>query len=177
MKKSAEFSPDRKYRYTLERTWDESKGTVVFIGLNPSTADESVDDPTIRRCIGYAKDWGYGRLVMLNIFAFRATNPTDLYKEKEPVGLLNKFYITEEIRKADLVITAWGTHGKWLGRGLEVYHEICEAVPQHKINALGFTKEGYPRHPLYLRSDLEPVTWSDYRKIISESFPYIEVEK
>lgn len=93
MIKDAILSEDRKYRYILSRTWDETKPTVLFIGLNPSTADENEDDPTIRRCIIFAKSWGYGGLIMANLFAFRTTNPQGLYSEKNPVGSENDYYI------------------------------------------------------------------------------------
>lgn len=89
MKKSAILSDDRKYRYSLSRVWDESKNKVMFIGLNPSTADETEDDPTIRRCINFAKSWGYVGLEMTNLFAFRATAPKDMKNTKEPIETVN----------------------------------------------------------------------------------------
>ena len=82
MIKSAEFSPDKVYRYELWRIWDEALPVCMFIGLNPSTADETVDDPTIRRCINFAKEWGYGQLVMTNLFAFRATKPAEMMRAR-----------------------------------------------------------------------------------------------
>lgn len=93
MKKYATLSEDRKYRYTLTRIWDETKPKVMFIGLNPSTADETKDDPTIIRCINFAKSWGYGGLEMTNLFAFRATNPKVMKNEKEPIGKDNDTWL------------------------------------------------------------------------------------
>ena len=84
--KNAIFSDCRKYRYVLSRTWNDKKKTILFIGLNPSTADEKIDDPTIRRCINYAQNWGYGSLLMVNLFAYRATIPTELKNVKNPIG-------------------------------------------------------------------------------------------
>ena len=86
MKKDAILSEDRKYRYVLSRIWDESKSMVMIIGLNPSTADETIDDPTIVRCIDFAKNWGYGGIYMLNLFAFRATLPKDMFSVENPIG-------------------------------------------------------------------------------------------
>lgn len=86
MVKEALLSEDRKYRYILSRTWDEAKPAVLFIGLNPSTADEKSDDSTIRKCINYAKCWGYGKILMANLFAFRSTDPSILIHAADPVG-------------------------------------------------------------------------------------------
>ena len=93
IKKSAILSDCRIYRYSLTRTWDVNKKYVLFIGLNPSTADENYDDPTIRRCVDYAHRWGYGGLVMTNLFAFRATLPIDLKNAKFPIGKENNLWI------------------------------------------------------------------------------------
>ena len=96
------FSPCRRYRYTLWRAWDMfNPGYVMFIGLNPSTADEVQDDPTIRRCIGYAKEWGYGAFCMTNIFAFRATDPRVMKAQADPVGPENDKWLTECAKGAD----------------------------------------------------------------------------
>lgn len=116
MEKSAILSADRKYRYVLTRIWDETKPTVVFIGLNPSTADEEVDDKTIRKCIGYAKRWGYGKLIMVNLFAFRSTDPSMLKRVEDPVGPDNDSYIQKCVSESNLVIACWGNHGKLLNR-------------------------------------------------------------
>jgi len=153
--KGAEFSLDRRYRYKLWREWDSSKGAVAFVGLNPSTADESLDDPTIRRCINYAKAWGYGRMFMLNIFSFRATDPKIMKAEKEPVGPGNMEAIKAVAESCDLVIGCWGVHGDHLDQGAKIVDMLREGhVP---LYCLGLTKGGHPRHPLYLRKDLRPV--------------------
>lgn len=144
---TADFSADLVYRYRLTRRWNPGP-VVAFIGLNPSTADETNDDPTIRRCIRFALSWGGGTLVMLNIFGFRATDPRDMKRAHDPVGPENDKYIVRAAREADIVVAAWGVHGSYLARDEEVL-KILPLQPE----ALGVTKDGYPRHPLYVRGD------------------------
>lgn len=153
---AAIFSEDRRFRYTLVREWDEALPKVAFIGLNPSTADETQDDPTIRRCIGFAKAWGKGGLLMLNLYAWRATQPSDMWAaQKRGVDVIGgprnwcdalKGYAREH--GCDLVIAAWGTHGKKRGP------EIIRRWPG--LHSLKLTADGAPSHPLYLKSDLTP---------------------
>jgi hypothetical protein len=147
----ATWSPDRKHRYTLWRTWDTKKPYVMFIGLNPSTADEVSDDNTVRRCINYAKDWGYGALCMTNIFAYRATDPKVMKAQEDPVGEENDKSLIECAKDAGVIIAAWGTHGSYLGRNDEVIRLLG------KLYCLKKTKDGHPGHPLYLKKDLKPV--------------------
>ncbi len=131
------------------------KPVMAFIGLNPSTADEVEDDPTITRCINYAKKWGYGGLFMLNIFAYRATDPKDMKAAPDPVGVDNDAYILRVADKAGLIVAAWGNHGGYLERG----REVCQLLADRKIHCLGITKAGMPKHPLYLKADLKPVLY------------------
>lgn len=149
--RSAQFSPCRNYRYVLWRWWDREKPYAMFIGLNPSTADEKTDDPTIRRCIDFASDWGYGGLCMTNLFALRATDPHVMMKHSEPVGFENDKYILELSKQAGIVIAAWGTKGAFQHRDDTVYAMV------ENIKCLGLTKGGYPRHPLYLPKDVKPM--------------------
>lgn len=152
------FSPCRRWRYVLWRRWDESLPVCAFIGLNPSTADELVDDPTVRRCVRYAKDWGYGSLQMLNLFAFRATRPSTMKQlGGSAIGPRNNEYLLATGRRAELVIAAWGSHGAHLDRGRDVRAMLAAA--NVRISALAFTKDGEPRHPLYLKAELTPVPW------------------
>jgi len=109
--KGAILSRDRQYRYLLWRQWDNNKSTCVFIGLNPSTADETEDDPTLRRCVNFSKQWGYGKYVMVNLFAYRATNPHELKKQDKPIGYRNNQIIKEQCSQADLIVAAWGNQG------------------------------------------------------------------
>lgn len=154
MSSSAVFSPDRMYRYELRREWGPGL-RVAFIGLNPSTADETLDDPTIRRCIGFAKRWGAGSLVMLNLFAFRATDPRAMKAAHHPIGPENDKHIVQATRYVDVAVAAWGVHGSYLARD----EEVLKLMPVSP-GALGFTKAGYPRHPLYVRADAPLI---DYR--------------
>lgn len=150
----AVFSKDEQYRYKLIREWDVSLPSVAFIGLNPSTADESVDDPTIRRCVGFAKAWGYGRLVMLNLFAYRATDPTELRRlDIEPVGALNDVFLRALPLHSELIVAAWGAQGTYLGRDVVVRQRLPN------LHYLRLTQGGQPSHPLYLPGDLTPVLW------------------
>lgn len=148
----AKFSPCRKYRYTLWRVWDEEKPMIAFLALNPSAADEEKNDPTVQRCINYAKKWGYGGMYMLNIFAFRATDPKVMKAEEDPVGEENDKFILETIEKVDRLICAWGNHGQHMDRSDDI--EIL--LHGLKLECLGVNKSGEPKHPLYLKADLEP---------------------
>ena len=155
MDKTATFSACRKYRYTLWRTWDRlfASGFVMFIGLNPSTADETKDDPTVRRCIRYAKDWGYPALCMTNLFAFRATSPDEMKAATDPIGPINDCVLNNMAKSADIVIAAWGVHGGYMERDKKVKEMISQ------LSYLRLTKEGFPAHPLYLPKGLKPIEW------------------
>lgn len=141
------------YRYGLFRRWDDGEGVAVFIGLNPSTADAEKDDPTIRRCVAFAKAWGCSRLDMLNLFAFRATDPGVMKKADDPVGPLNDAYL-EMAKSARFVVAAWGVHGTHLGRD-----KVVRAMLPN-LSFLRLTKDGHPGHPLYLPASLTPQPWS-----------------
>ena len=120
IKKSAVFSACRKYRYSLTRSWDLSGNYVLFIGLNPSVADEMVDDPTLTRCINFAKDWGYGGLIMVNLFAYMSTHPSELKKASLPIGKENNMHILKSHQKSQLSVVAWGNDGYFMERDKEV---------------------------------------------------------
>jgi hypothetical protein len=156
MDTGAIFSPDRTYRYMLWRQWDPELPKCTFVGLNPSTADETIDDPTIRRCINFAKGWGYGRLQMLNIFAYRATDPLVMRLAEDPIGPDNDAWIAEAAAKSKLVIAAWGMHGAYRDR----QQRVEQLLDFKDVWCLGKTKSGCPRHPLYLRASTEPEIWS-----------------
>src|SRR5271169_21821 len=131
------FSPDRVYSYTLWRVWGPDLPFVQFIGLNPSTADETKDDPTIRRCIAFAKSWGYGALCMTNIFAYRATDPGDMMVAKEPGGKENDMWLRGVAAEAGTVVAAWGRGGSFLGRGMKGKGMISEIKPLHCLRTIG----------------------------------------
>lgn len=141
----ANISECGNYRYTLYREWGDGP-MAMFVGLNPSTADAELDDPTIRRCVGFAHRFGCDSLGMLNLFAYRATNPRELTKVGDPVGPDNDRWLRDFGITAQIRIAAWGAFpvGK---RAVEV----LEMLPQ--VLCLGKTKSGAPRHPLYLRKD------------------------
>ena len=155
---SAVISPDGVYRYELRRLIG-GKGVkpCCFIMLNPSTADAEKDDPTIRRCIGYARAWESSALIVVNLFAFRATNPKDLFAAIDPVGPENKSYIQAVAKEAGTIVCAWGTHGDYLGQGLYVLR-LLDDIGAHPL-ALAKTKNGHPAHPLYLPKHLSPFDW------------------
>ena len=146
--KGADISTDGLYRYSLWRVWDKSKPSVLFICLNPSTADAIADDPTIRRCIGFARSWGFGSFYMGNLFAFRTANPDALYEATDPVGVDNDKWLLELSVKCQKVVFAWGAKGKLLGRNKTVASTFSGAY------CIKRTKEGHPGHPLYLKADL-----------------------
>lgn len=146
---SATFSKCRQYRYVLRRKWSVGP-PFILIGLNPSTADETKDDPTIRRCISFAKREGCGSLIMLNLFAFRATDPLVMKAQKSPVGDINTETICD-ICRDKCVVVAWGVHGSHMDQDRILMRELIDA---HAIvKCFGTTKAGFPKHPLYLRSD------------------------
>lgn len=144
------------YRYNLWRLWDD-RPHAVFIMLNPSTADASEDDPTIRRCMGFARSWGYGGICVVNLFAYRSTDPRALASVPDPVGPRNDQQIDATLGGADLVVAAWGAHGTLGARSATVRALVEKHRPLYH---LGLTKNGSPRHPLYLRSDTQPTRWT-----------------
>ncbi len=150
MKKGAELSPCRNYRFALWRIWDEAKPMVMFVGLNPSTADETVDDPTLIRCINYARAWGYGGVYMANLFAYRATKPGDMLAAKEPVGSDNDNWLQRLAKKSHLVVAAWGNTGSYLSRS----EQVKNLLPN--LHCLKMNKTGEPAHPLYQQANLQP---------------------
>jgi hypothetical protein len=155
MLKSATLSDDGMYRYWLCRRWRGGGARVCFVMLNPSTADAELDDPTIRRCIGFADRWGYEALDVVNLFAFRTTFPAELRLFRgDPIGFENDYYIRYSVMAARLVICAWGQHGRYLDRGEQVLKLIrgCDVQPM----ALRVNSDGSPAHPLYLPNNVEP---------------------
>ena len=154
MEKKANISKDKIYRYTLSRTWDSTKPTVLFIGLNPSIADENIDDPTITRCINFARDWGYGTLLMANLFAFRSTYPKEIYLIDDPIGKDNDHYLLECVTQSDLIVACWGNNGTYMNRE----KVITELVPN--LYCLQKNKNGTPHHPLRPPRNIHPVPFN-----------------
>jgi hypothetical protein len=146
METGAELSLCRTYRYALWRRWSEAP-SVLFIMLNPSTADESQDDPTIRRCISFARQWGHGGITVANLFAFRSPYPGDLREASDPIGPENDQWLRKLAGQSGAVVGAWGNHGSYLQRGQAV------AAMFPNVQCLGMTKLCQPRHPLYVAAD------------------------
>jgi hypothetical protein len=129
--------------------------------LNPSTADEHRDDPTIRRCAGFTMAWGYSGFHVLNLFALRATDPRELVKHPEPVGLLNNLALGRSAAAGRLAIAAWGAASSLPGRMLAEREAVIRQLRPDGLICLGLTKDGHPRHPLYVRGDAELVRWPE----------------
>ncbi len=144
--RGAIFDPTECYRYRLWRTWDAAAPRLVFVMLNPSTADAEVNDPTIRRCIDFAKTWEYGHVEIVNLFAYRTPHPNYLKTVADPVGIDNDRHLQQAQAQADQVVVAWGNHGNWLGRDRQVL-----SLLNPPLYCLGITKMGQPRHPLYCK--------------------------
>lgn len=151
------FSPCRRWRYRLWRVWNERKPYANFLMLNPSTADEVDLDPTCTRCRGYAAAWGYGALIVTNLFAWRATEPEDMKAAEDPIGPENDMHILEVASGAGVVIAAWGNHGAFRAR-VDAVRNLLKAA-EIPLQALKINGTGQPAHPLYLKADLEPVPW------------------
>lgn len=154
MIRDAVFDTTGLYRYLLTRVWDPAEPLAVFVMLNPSTADATRDDPTIRRCIGLARSWGYGRLDVVNLFAYRTHDPRVLAAAPAPEGPENAEYVTAATHRADLVIAGWGNAGARLGAGRAMAARLAGSF------CLGLTRLGQPRHPLYVPRDAQPEPWT-----------------
>ncbi len=152
IRRSADFSPCRTWRYTLVREWDDSLPRLLFVLLNPSTAGEHRDDPTNIRAIRFAMKWGYGSVVFVNLFAVRTPEPRVMMNAVDPVGPDNDRHIREQVERADLVVVAWGVHGTHRRRNKKVLADLADV----NLCCLGRTKDGHPKHPLYLPKNSEP---------------------
>lgn len=152
---SAVLSDDGVYRYSLDRTWEASGPRALFVMLNPSTADAHLDDPTIRRCVGFAKAQGCVGLTVVNLYAFRATKPADLWQTADPVGPENDEHLADTLTQWRSVgwpvIAAWGANAE-----PHRVRDVMRLGDDVAWTALGLTKAGMPRHPLYLPSTATP---------------------
>ena len=147
----AKFSTCRKYRYALLRNCDKSKPYLIIIGLNPSTADENKNDPTITRCINFSKSWGFGEVCVTNHFAYRATVPSDMKTSKNPIGTENDAWIYKLSKEASIIVAARGNDGSFLNRSEEILGKL------RNLHCKKINKSGHPAHPLFLKTDLKPV--------------------
>ncbi len=149
------FSECERYRYALWIEWDSSKRVAGFVGLNPSTATELQDDPTVRRCKGYAEQWGFGGLLMLNAFAYRSTDPRGLLAIDDPVGSDNTpAFLNEQLFRAGIRVAAWGSNARLQGRGDFLGRQLSW------LDCLRRNADGSPAHPLYLPKTLVAVPFN-----------------
>ena len=154
MIRSAVISEDGLYRYELRRQWDQSRSFIVWCLLNPSTANADRDDPTVRRCIGFSQAWGHGGLIVVNLMSYRATRPQDCLNADDPYGPLNHVYLDSAASRRPRVMCAWGS------RAPKCAVEIAlRYLPRRRLFCLGITKDGSPRHPLYVRAEQKPILW------------------
>lgn len=168
MNSGAVFSSCELYRYSLWRVWDPTKPRLLFVMLNPSTADATKNDPTVERCQRRAVADGFGGVEVVNLFAYRATDPRDMIDANKAgiriIGDLNDKTIIDAAKRADRVICAWGTWGSYLNRGKDVaylmrYYGAPNIEGGKELHALKLTKDGHPAHPLYLPNSLKPFVW------------------
>ncbi|TNC79983.1 MAG: hypothetical protein C9356_16360 [Oleiphilus sp.] len=151
MESGAVFSECKRYRYALWRAWDRGRRQLMFIGLNPSTADEKHNDPTIKRCIQFAQDWEFGGVMVVNLFAYRATKPVDLFAATDPVGPENDAWLAKLADEAGMIVAAWGNDGSKHQRSLDVRKRFPE------LFCLKVNKSGEPAHPLYQPKSARPM--------------------
>lgn len=158
--KSARISECGRYRYLLSRIWDESKPLCGWLMLNPSTADAQIDDATIRKCMAFARAWGYGGIVVANLFAWRSTDPSALMSAADPVGPDNDLAIRNLSEKSFVIVAAWGANAldPKLSSRIDA---VFELIDSSKLRCLGLTSHGAPRHPLYVNgsTELEQYLW------------------
>lgn len=154
---TAVYSDCEKYRYLLTRTWDAGGKKALFVMLNPSTATEVQNDPTVERCERRARTLGFGAFRVTNIFAWRDTDPRAMRAAADPVGPANDGAISDSCAWADQIIAAWGTHGAHLDQGPHIARLL--RATGRPIYHLGLTKDGHPKHPLYIAYAQQPELW------------------
>lgn len=154
---SAWISPCGLYRYELTRPLDTGAGRVLWVMLNPSTADADLDDSTICKCIGFTERWGFAKLVVVNLFAFRATDPAELRQIADPIGPDNLVALQAQLFRYDRVVLAWGANAKRLRRDPKIDAHVRYVEGLYPDAAcLGFNRDGSPKHPLYIKYETAP---------------------
>jgi hypothetical protein len=154
---TAVYSDCEHYRYLLTRVWDDTAPRALFVMLNPSTATEVQNDPTVERCERRARALGFGGFRVTNIFAWRETDPKKMRAAADPVGPENDGAIAESCAWADRILAAWGAHGAHLNRGAQV--EALLRDTGRAVHHLGLTQAGHPKHPLYIAYTQQPELW------------------
>lgn len=159
--RTAEFSDDGQYRYQLTRVWDRKRPTLQVVMLNSSTAGKDREDPTSRKVFRFAARWGFGSYVGSNLFAYVSPDPKALLRVADPIGPLNERYLDLVANSGDRILAAWGAGVplSWQDYAREVGHRLRSAAVLD-CTVLGVTKEGWPRHPLYVRETTQPLTWT-----------------
>lgn len=160
---TAVFDGSRAYRYRLTRIWDPDLPIVTWCLLNPSTADGSTGDPTLHRVVGFSRSWGFGGVVVVNLFAWKSPSPTHLIAVPDPVGPANDRYVGDAVANAHTLVVAWGNGGALPNPSTSVprceeVSALLEGSLQPRL-ALDYTGRGQPRHPLYLSRDTRPIPW------------------
>ena len=155
MTRSAVLSECHRYRYALTRRWDEGGEAVLWVMLNPSTADAGRDDATLRRITAYSRAWGFRALTVVNLYAYRATKPRDLFTAADPVGPDNDTHIERAAAEHTRIVAAWGANAR-----AERIADVLALPGMHRLSALALTASGQPRHPLYLPGALLPLPWT-----------------
>lgn len=158
LKRTARISDCGRFRYTLFRRWGNKPKGITWIMLNPSTADSEVDDKTIIRCMKFTERFGYKAMVVVNLFAFRATNPKELLDAEDPVGPENPKWLRIAIHQAEIVVAAWGATKKPTENGVDFITNVIREEG-YKLMCLRMTKDGSPRHPLYVHGATTLRTW------------------
>ncbi len=158
MIRAAQISQCQRYRYTLVRQWSDAEPCGLWIMLNPSTADAERDDPTIRKCMELSRRAGHGGIVVVNLFAYRATDPKSLRDAADAIGPENDGVLARETERAGMIVAAWGNHGALKNRDVEAKRLIHRTMYH-----FGLTKMGQPRHPLYLPNAAIPIRWDSAR--------------
>jgi hypothetical protein len=156
MESGAYISDCSLYRYTLSRRWDKDLDMVCWVMLNPSTADADQDDPTIRRCVGFTKQWGCGGMLVVNLYALRSTDPYALWQAEDPIGPENDMSIIACAAKCWRVMLAWGTQAD-----PDRASHVVKLLKPYPLYCLGLTQRGQPRHPLYVKADQVPVEFKE----------------
>lgn len=148
------FDVSGTYRYSLWRSWSPYHPRIAFILLNPSTANEHKNDPTIRRCISFAQSWNFGSIEVVNLFAYRTTDYRELFKANEPIGAENNRFLMQALERCSTIVLGWGARGTFQNRDRQVMSFLAERT---NLYCLGTTKNGQPRHPLYVKGNTNPV--------------------
>jgi len=155
LKSTAIFSEDKQYRYVLTRVWKEPSNPILWIMLNPSTADEYQLDPTLTRCLNFSQDWNFSEMIICNLFSLRSTNPKNLYSHKNPIGPENLKYILEESKRANMIMVGWGNHSNL---DINWRNNLLNSLNK-SLYCLGRNKNGNPSYPLYKSSKLKPILY------------------